>query len=683
MIGVCHDSPVWTSPPVSSPESFSTASLNREQRQAVVHKTGPQAVFAGAGTGKTRVITTRIAHLVKVRQVPATSILAVTFTNKAAREMRERVTQLIGNMHGKGPTVSTFHSLCVHILRQDGEAIDLPSHFSIYGEPDQRSLMRSMLTEAGTDDSSPAEILAEISLAKNRLQTPETFPVTDAKSQFIQDLYARYQKLLASMDAVDFDDLLLHTIRLFSLHGHVKVGWQRRYPHILVDEFQDTNTAQYKLLTQLWDGNGSLTVVGDDDQAIYTWRGAEADMFRRFTDDYKDARTVILSQNYRSTSTILDAAGEVIGQIKERVAKNLWSELGQGRKIGQIIGSDPDDEAKQVVESLNLARYAGAASPGDFAILIRTNLQSRPFEAALREARLPYVVVGATGFFDRTEIRDLTSYLRFLQNENDEAALRRILNTPRRGIGAASLAAAARFSTDQGIGLLDALDQASRIDGVSTGAVTGIRQFIDMTAELRFAFAHNDLVEALEQTIRVTGLEAHWTDTSDHPRQAEARLNGARELVGMLSRYVTRELDPTLTGFLTLLSLLDRMEDEEKADGRVTIITLHAAKGLEYKNVYLAGMEEGLLPHSRNLEEDGKIAEERRLAYVGITRARQRLTLSRAITRKRYGEKFDCTPSRFLADIPPSLLATEEEEPEGPEEELAKNFFAGIKDMFD
>jgi len=667
----------------SSERSINIHGLNPEQRRAVLHENGPLIVFAGAGTGKTRVITTRIGHLIIARGIPGSQILAVTFTNKAAREMRERVDSLIGKPEQlKGLTISTFHSLCVRILREDGHYLGLKENFSIFGESDQNGIVRSLLTEAGVDRP-PGEVLAAISLAKNKLITPEMYPVENATDSFVQDVYTRYQKLLLAMDAVDFDDLLLHAIRLFSSHGHVKVGWQRRFNHILVDEFQDTNTAQFKLLTQLWDGHGSLAVVGDDDQAIYAWRGAEADTFKRFGEEFPATRTITLTQNYRSTGHILKAAGHVIERIEDRAPKRLWSDLGDGPKLNLIGANDADDESKQVVDDINLIRFSHKAELSDFAILIRTNAQSRAFEAALREAHLPYVVVGATGFFDRTEIRDLTSYLRFLANDADEAALRRIVNTPRRGIGAASLAACARHATDNDMSLFEAMDMAGDIPGVSKQALAGMCEFIDLTAKLRFDFEHGDMRAALERLIDETGLRAHWIDTADNARAGEYRLEGAEELARMLTRYMDKETDPVLSGFLTHLCLLDRLEDEEQNKGRVTIITLHAAKGLEFKHVYLVGMEEGFLPHTRSVEEGRELAEERRLTYVGITRARHRLTLSHARYRSRYGERLQRTPSRFLEDIPDSLVAQPEEEPDGSNEELAEGFFSAMRDMLD
>ncbi len=377
----------------------------------------------------------------------------------------------------------------------------------------------------------------------------------------------------------------------------------------------------------------------------------------------------------------------MIEKVADRAQKRLWSDLGEGEKLGMIVGRDADDEAKQVVDDINVIRFTRKRELDEFAILIRTNAQSRAFEAALRHAHLPYVVVGATGFFDRAEIRDLTSYLRFLANDADEAALRRIINTPRRGIGAQSLGTVARYAADHGMTLFEAMDHAVQqpdsVPGISKNARAGFAGFIDFTAGLRFDFEHGDLVAALSRLIESSGLKAHWIDSSDTPRGGEMRLEGAEELVRMLARYVKRELEPTLTDFLSHLSLLDRMEDEGENKGRVTIITLHAAKGLEFPVVYLAGMEEGFLPHTRSIEENRDVAEERRLTYVGITRAQRKLTLSYAESRSKYGERLKRTPSRFLEDIPAELIISEEEEPEGDSREMAANFFDSMKNMFD
>jgi len=451
-----------------------------------------------------------------------------------------------------------------------------------------------------------------------------------------------------------------------------------------VDEFQDTNAAQYALLSLIWGGEGSLTVVGDDDQSIYAWRGAEPETFADFTRDFPRCAEVILEQNYRSTGTILKAAGKIIAEVADRKPKRLWSELGEGRKLGRIAAIDAEDEARKVVEDLNVTRLSRKADLSDFAVLIRTNAQSRAFEAALREAHLPYVVVGATGFFDRTEIRDLTCYLRFLHNDADEAALRRIVNTPRRGVGSSTLAALSAHGRELGLALFEAMDRASEIPGVSAGARGPLRAFVDQMAELRFDFARGDMVDALNRLIDDTGLKPHWVEGADTGPQAEGRLSGADEFVRMMARYVKRETEPNLPGFLEHLCLLDRMDDDDETrKGRVTIITLHAAKGLEFPHVFLAGMEEGFLPHARSVEEGREIAEERRLCYVGITRARKTLTLSWAKSRTRYGEVLKRHPSRFLADIPEDLFVAEDEEPEGTQEELAQGFFDAVKGMLE
>jgi DNA helicase-2/ATP-dependent DNA helicase PcrA len=661
--------------------------LNPRQRAAVTHGDGPLLVFAGAGTGKTRVITHRIAHLVRAREVSPARILAVTFTNKAAREMRERVIPLCGGRDAsRGLTVTTFHALCARILRADGHHLGLTEHFSIFGEADQRGLIRAILAEMGPEREA-AEVLTAISLAKNRLIPPEAFAdpsLGAAREALVKDVYARYQTTLAAMNAVDFDDLLLHTVRLFRKHGHVKVGWQRRFPHVLVDEFQDTNAAQYALLSLLWGGEGSLTVVGDDDQSIYAWRGAEPETFADFTRDYPGCAEVVLEQNYRSTGTILKAAHAIIAEVADRKPKRLWSELGEGRKLGHITAVDADEEARRVVEDLNVTRLARRADLSEFAVLIRTNAQSRAFEAALREAHLPYVVVGATGFFDRAEVRDLTAYLRFLHNDMDEAALRRIVNTPRRGVGSTTLAALATQGRERGLSLFEAMDQAKDIPGVPAAALRPLRAFVDQMAEFRFSFQREDMVETLNRLIDDTGLKAHWVEGADTGPQAEGRLSGAEEFVRMMARYVQRETEPDLPGFLEHLCLLDRMDDDEQTrKGRVTIITLHAAKGLEFPHVFLVGMEEGFLPHARSVEEGREIAEERRLCYVGITRAMKTLTLSYAKNRSRWGEIQKRTPSRFLADIPGDLFVSEDEEPEGTQEELAKGFFDAVKGMLE
>lgn len=683
---------------MSNIKKVSLTGLNPEQRNAVLHDDGPLMIFAGAGTGKTRVITHRVAHLIGHRGVPASKILAVTFTNKAAREMRDRIGPLVGKDGARGLLVATFHSLCVRILRKDGHHLGLPEHFSIFGDADQKGIIRAILSEHNVE-TPPDEVRNAISLAKNKLITPADYPEEDAFDVLVKGVYGQYQNALAGMDAVDFDDLLLSVIRLFRAHGHVKVGWQRRFSHILVDEFQDTNAAQYELLRLLWDDQGSIAVVGDDDQSIYAWRGAETDTFRKFSDEFSGCRKVILTQNYRSTGTILSAAAEIIEKVEEREPKRLWSDLGDGHKLKVIQAKDGDDEARKVVEDLNLTRFARNLDLSEFAILIRTNLQSRAFEAALRESHLPYLVVGATGFFDRAEVRDIIAYLRFLCNDADEAALRRIINTPRRGIGAVTLTALSRYAREHGGSLFDAMDVADKIQDIPKGALGGLRAFVDLMAEIKFDFQRGDMNDAMARLLTETGLRAHWNDTADNDKQAQMRQDGADDVARMLGHYIVRagggpdpedtiqadalsDLDgATLTGFLEHLCLLDRMDDEKDAQGKVTIITLHAAKGLEFENVYLVGMEEGFIPHSRSVEEGRELSEERRLAYVGITRAKRRLCLSFAEKRTRYGETTPRTPSRFLDDIPAHLIAAEEEEPEGTNEEMAENFFANMKNM--
>jgi DNA helicase-2/ATP-dependent DNA helicase PcrA len=628
------------------------ASLNPAQRDAVTTADGPLLVLAGAGTGKTRVITARIAFLIS-RGVPPGAILAVTFTNKAAGEMRERVRALVGDK-AKDVTVGTFHAFCARVLREHGAVLGHSKRFTICDASDQVSAVKSAMRELRVHETTmhPSAVLARISLAKNRMETPEDLLAsgTTAKDQLVGSVWQKYRAHLARTRAMDFDDLLLETVRLFREHPGVRDAYRRKYRHVLVDEYQDTNHAQYEIVREIGEEHRNVCVVGDDDQSIYGWRGADIRKILNFARDFPGAKVVRLQTNYRSTRPILDAANAVIRHNAARHDKALESARGDGEPVRHARLKDEVSEAQFVVGEIAKVVKPGRAKPRDFAILCRTQVQFRPLEAELRAAGLPYVLVGGMSFFDRKEVRDVVAYLKLAVQPNDETSLLRVINTPPRGVGKASIDRVVDFATKHGISAAEGFERAGEIEGVTPQAIDGYRALRAAIDRSGVAEAGGDLVARLQALLHAVDYKGEVVRAYSDPMVREARWAGVEEILNFAENHVRRAATPSLHGFLEELALSTSDEDEDRKDARedaVTLMTLHAAKGLEFPHVFLAGMEEGLLPHAKAAAE-GSVDEERRLAYVGITRAMTSLTMTWAFERAKYGRSARSVPSRFL-----------------------------------
>jgi DNA helicase-2/ATP-dependent DNA helicase PcrA len=643
--------------------------MNPQQRAAVLHRGTPLLIVAGAGSGKTRVLTNRIAYLLGERGVQPGEILAITFTNKAAGEMKERVAALVGP-RAKSMWVSTFHSMCVRILRAEAKTLGFKTSFSIYDADDSRRLVTMVARELDLDPKRyPARSLAaQISNLKNELVTPEAWAdkASNAHEKVLADVYARYQRRLAEAHSLDFDDLIMTTVRLLQDHPDVAEHYRRRFRHVLVDEYQDTNHAQYVLVRELSRGTddvppAELAVVGDADQSIYAFRGASIRNILEFERDYPDATTILLEQNYRSTQTILSAANAVIARNPDRKPKNLWSEAGAGEQIIGYVAENEHDEAAWVAQRIDDLSDNAGVSPSDIAVFYRTNAQSRVFEEVFIRVGLPYKVVGGVRFYERREIRDALAYLRTIANIDDVVSLRRILNTPRRGIGDKAEQAIERFADRERLSFGAALAIADEGFGLAPRSVNAVRDFVTLLTELRGVAAGPDsspsaILEAvLDRTGYLRELEA-----SRDP-QDEGRVDNLRELVSVAREFEEQRAGTdeatSLDAFLEQVSLVaDADSIPDASGGVVTLMTLHTAKGLEFPVVFLTGMEDGIFPHMRTLGDPAELAEERRLAYVGITRARERLYLSRALSRSAWGAPSWNPPSRFLDEVPGELV---------------------------
>jgi len=648
--------------------------LNPQQSEAVTHSGGPLLVVAGAGSGKTRVLTRRIAYLMSRRNVAPYQILAITFTNKAAGEMKERVADLVGPI-AKSMWVSTFHSACVRILRQEATRLGYSNSFSIYDSADSQRLITIVAKELNLDPKRyPArQFQSMISNAKNELLGPQDY-LNAASNQFEQvvaDVYAVYQQRLIRANAMDFDDLILKTVEVLQRYPEAKARFRSRFRHVLVDEYQDTNHAQYILVKELvgteleGQSPAELCVVGDADQSIYGFRGATIRNILQFELDYPNAQTVLLEQNYRSTQNILNAANAVITKNESRKEKNLWSDAGSGAPLTGYVAESEHDEANFIADEIRTLQREGVSTPGDTAIFYRTNAQSRVFEEVFMRSALPYKVVGGLRFYERREVKDLLAYLRVLANVEDEISLRRIINVPKRGIGDTSLDYVNEFARNQGISFWQGLLRCNEIGSVPARAAQAISEFTSMVVALAV------LVEAktkpsviVEAALEQSGLLKELADSTDP--QDEVRVENLKELVAVSMEYEERPFDElgedeeiSLAGFLEKVSLVadaDEIPEGEDHGGVVTMMTLHTAKGLEFPTVFLTGMEDGIFPHSRTLGEKDEIEEERRLAYVGLTRARQRLYISRAEYRSTWGAPNYNPPSRFLDEIPEDVI---------------------------
>ena len=637
--------------------------LNSRQREAVRYLDGPLLVLAGAGSGKTRVITAKIAHLIEKAGIAARHITAVTFTNKAAREMKSRLNKLLGDDAGRGLNVSTFHTLGLNILRRELKGAGLRNGFSIFDEQDVEQLLRELAKKNEADRDTLQRARWQISAWKNALVDPETAAATvdDDFDAFYAALYGAYQRALRAYNAVDFDDLILRPVQLLQHNDALRERWQNRIRYLLVDEYQDTNGAQYELVKQLVGVREALTVVGDDDQSIYAWRGACPENLARLRDDFTRLKLIKLEQNYRSTGRILHAANSLIANNTHVFDKRLWSELGPGELLRIINCKDEEDEAERVISEIVHRRFNGAGAYGDFAILYRGNHQARPFEKALRTQNVPYFLSGGTSFFARNEVKDVMAYLRLLANPNDDSAFLRIVNTPRREIGTGTLEKLAAYAGNRGITLATAIDELGLGEQIKPRPLARLREFSAWLKGLARDAESGTPVDAVRQLLRDIDYRDWLLQTSDSDKTGERRWENVEELVAWLERLQKEEQQgKTLAEMVNHLSLMDIIErqDEEAGDDRVVLMTLHAAKGLEFPHVFLVGMEEELLPHRSSIEQDD-IQEERRLAYVGLTRAQRTLTMTCAERRRRGGESIRCEPSRFLSELPADDLSWE------------------------
>lgn len=647
--------------------------LNAAQQQAVLAEDGPVLVLAGPGSGKTRVLTHRVAYLIQARGVSPFSILAVTFTNKAAREMKERLTQMLGEEKAANLAMGTFHSICARFLRRDIGYLQRRNDFVIYDADDQERLMRRVIQQLNLSEKqySPYTILARVSKAKNRLVTPDQFALevsgsTDFLDTIVAKCYPLYQDLLFQNNALDFDDLLVETVRLFREHPNVLEEYQQRYSHILIDEYQDTNHAQYMLVKLLAAKHHRLFVVGDDDQAIYTWRGADRENILRFERDYPEAQIFVLDQNYRSTRAILDVAQAIIrgnaGHLQKKKLwrlwhrKKLWTENAHGEPVVLAETYDENDEAFQVVGEIHHLITGWGYQAGDIAIMYRTNAQSRVFEETFINYNIPYRVVGGMRFYDRKEVRDIVAYLRFLFNPHDEVSLERIINVPKRNIGGQTVRILQSLADTHNLSTYQAIHRV----------VTSETQ-VPMRPRVRRALAQFlELVEGLmdaREQLNLPDLLSHLLSTIEFHRalldeygaeEGEERWQNVQELCRVASQYAEFPRDMQLQAFLEEIALYTDLDKTETEENAVTCITLHQAKGLEFPVVFLVGLEDCLVPHSRSAHDPNMLEEERRLLYVGVTRARELLYLTYATRRARYGEKLQ--RSRFLENLPDRIL---------------------------
>ena len=645
--------------------------LNPQQQEAVQHAGSPLLVVAGAGSGKTRVLTRRIAYLLAERNVAPYEVLAITFTNKAAGEMKDRVAELVGD-RARSMWVSTFHSACVRILRKEAQLLGYSNSFTIYDQSDSLRLITLVMRDMNLDSKryAPRAVQALISSAKNELLGPADY-LNQSKNQFEQivaDVYAIYQKRLTSANSMDFDDLIAKTVEVLQRHPDARAKYRSRFRHILVDEYQDTNHAQYILIKELVgdvrDGFpvAELCVVGDADQSIYAFRGANIRNILQFEADYPQARTILLEQNYRSTQNILSAANSVIANNENRKEKNLWSESGAGSTLVGYVAESEHDEAEYVVSEISRLRDLGKSNPGDTAIFYRTNAQSRVFEEVFLRSGIPYKVVGGVRFYERREVKDFLAYLRVLVNPEDEVSLRRIINTPKRGIGDRALDLIELHAKAKGITFWQALCEVENNQEIAARSSSSIIEFVKLIQSLQTLVEAKTRPSVIAQAVlEQSGLLAELTDSSDP--QDEVRVENLEELVAVATEYEESEVDEgeeiSLVGFLEDVSLVadaDQIPEGEDHGGVVTLMTLHTAKGLEFPTVFLTGMEEGIFPHSRTLGDPEELQEERRLAYVGLTRARENLYITRAEYRSSWGAPNYNAPSRFLSEIPDSVI---------------------------
>ncbi|GAP74726.1 ATP-dependent DNA helicase Rep [Pseudoalteromonas sp. SW0106-04] len=640
--------------------------LNPQQNEAVKYISGPCLVLAGAGSGKTRVITNKIAYLVQQCEYRARNIAAVTFTNKAAKEMRERVAQTLGKQEAKGLWVSTFHTLGLEIIKKELKTLGFKAGFSLFDDQDTNQLLNELTADELDGDKDLLKLLKmQISDWKNELILPQQAIAAAREQQkaLFAQLYARYQTQLRAYNALDFDDLIMIPTLLLNSHAEVRERWQNRFRYMLVDEYQDTNTSQYQLVKLLVGQRARFTVVGDDDQSIYSWRGAKPQNLVQLSKDYPHLRLIKLEQNYRSAGRILKAANILIANNPHVFDKKLFSELGFGDQIKVIGTRDEEHEAERVVAEIISHKFTKRTSYRDYAILYRGNHQARVFEKALMSNRIPYKISGGMSFFARAEIKDMMAYLRLLVNQDDDNAFLRIVNTPKREIGPMTLEKLGSLANDKHISLFAACfepELAQRLQGRGFNTLMGFARWV---VELADNCQRSDTLEAVKDLVRQINYEAYLYETSTSAKAAEMRMKNVSELYRWITDMLTGDADnpaltlPEVVMKLTLRDMMERNEEEDDSDA-VQLLTLHASKGLEYPYVFMVGMEEGLLPHQTSIDEDN-VEEERRLAYVGITRAQQELVMTYAKSRRQFGETMTPEISRFVEELPQQDLAFE------------------------
>ena len=649
-----------------APESPLLSSLNPVQREAVLHADGPVLIVAGAGSGKTRILTHRIAYLIREAGVSPFAVLAITFTNRAAREMAERVEALLGERVARGMWVLTFHSACVRILRREHARLGLPSSFSIYDESDTLRVVTMCAKEANLDPKRfpPRGLAAVIGKAKDHLIDPDEFArqASNFYERAVAEVYGAYQRRLQSAGALDFDDIIMRTVAMFRAQPDVLEHYQERFTHVLIDEYQDTNRAQYHLVNLLAGKHRNLCVVGDADQGVYSWRGATIQNLLDFEKDYPDAAVFVLEQNYRSTQNILSVANSLIEHNLERKPKSLWTEAPGGETVVRVRANDEHDEAWFVAGEIARLSDEGQYGHGDVAVFYRTNAQSRVLEDVFSRAGLPYRVVGGVRFYERREIKDVIAYLRLLVNPADLVSARRVVNAPKRGIGEATVAALEGFARAEDLTFMEAARRAEEIDVLGTRARGAVAGFVAIMDRLRGLLDDGARVSALvEAAFTESGYLAELE--AERTVEAEGRIENLQEFVGVAAEFEARiESEPTLADFLEQMALVTDQDEYEEGEPTVTLMTLHTAKGLEFPVVFIVGMEDGVFPHYRSMGEPAQLEEERRLAYVGITRAKERLYLTHAWSRNLFGGSSYNPPSRFLGEIPEALLRVHEVE---------------------
>jgi DNA helicase-2/ATP-dependent DNA helicase PcrA len=652
--------------------------LNPEQRRAVETTEGPLLIQAGAGSGKTKTLTHRIAYLIGTHKATPYSILAVTFTNKAAREMRERIAELLGESadnRGFMPYIGTFHSICVRLLRMDGQYIGVPRDYVIYDESDRQAAVKRIMKEHHVDEKAfPVRVVASlISSAKNDLISPDEFADTanSPTAEVAADVYPRYQQALHEAKALDFDDLISRTVELLGTQKVVREKWQHQFTHVMIDEYQDTNAAQYKLIKLLVGSHDNLAVVGDDWQSIYSWRGADFRNILRFEQDYPKCTVIKLEQNYRSTGHILNAAHGVITRNQQRSDKRLWTDAGDGRPVQVRQVMTERSEAEAIVRAVKSYADLGARRYKDFAVLYRTNAQSRVVEDTFMRYGVPYRVVGGQRFYDRAEVKDIMAYLRLIYQPDDRASFERVVNVPTRGIGAKSVQNFFGWTAVEHLSLSEALERAEECDSLTGKAKSGL---VSLARTLRDFRAQADTLlpdVLIEQLVKKIGYMEHLDDGTP---KGESRQENIRELVGVAQAYQA----VGLAGFLEEVALISDIDSMNASDDVVTLMTLHAAKGLEFPVVFMIGLEETIFPHSRSLYDQSEMEEERRLCYVGMTRAREELYLLYALSRSLYGGEQHNIPSRFIGEIAGEHVEEQTVMPSFGREEFANDEFEAV-----